>query len=130
VTRSSSKTKQRLRTVLGLAIITVCFLVADFAKRSLGLIIPGSVLGLFLLLGLLGARIVRVEWVEEAAKLLIFILPVCFVTLYVTAGADQELWRRWGLVIAGTLTLSVLLMWVFVGHLAQRLLGSPKASSK
>lgn len=130
MTRSLSKTKQRLRTVLGLAIITVCFLFADFAKRSFGLIIPGSVLGLFLLLGLLGARIVRVEWVEEAAKLLIFILPVCFVTLYVTAGADQELWRRWGLVIAGTLTLSVLLMWVFVGHLAQRLLGPPKASSK
>lgn len=110
------------RTALGLLIITACFLVGDFAKRQLGLILPGSVLGLFLLLGLLGARIVRFAWVEEASRLLIFILPVCFVTLYVTAGAEKALWKEWGLVIAGTLTLTVILLWIFTGLLAQRLL--------
>ncbi|WP_438479978.1 CidA/LrgA family protein [Oleiharenicola lentus] len=111
-----------LRTVLGLAIITAAFLAGDFAKRQFGLILPGSVLGMFVLLILLGARLVRLEWVEDAAKLLIFILPVCFVTLYVRAGADQELWQRWGFVIAGTLIVSVVVLWAFVGRLAQWLL--------
>ena len=111
------------RTALGLAIITACFLAGDFAKRRLGLILPGSVLGLFLLLALLGAKIVRFAWVDEASRLLIFILPTCFVTLYVMAGDQRALWREWGLVIAGTLTLTVVLLWIFTGWLAQRLLG-------
>lgn len=112
------------RTAFGLAIITGCFLAGDFAKQRLGLILPGSVLGLFLLLVLLGARIVRMEWVDDSSRLLIFILPACFVTLYVTAGAERELWREWGVVIASTLTFTLILLWIFTGWLAQRLLGT------
>ncbi len=125
-TNPSAKNRKLLRTIGGLAIITAAFLAGDFAKHAFHLILPGSVLGLFVLLALLGAEIVRLEWVEDAAKLLIFILPVCFVTLYVRAGADHELWKRWGLVIAGTLTVSVMLLWVFVGRLAQWLLNRPE----
>ena len=110
------------RTAFGLLIITACFLVGDFAKRRLGLILPGSVLGLFLLLALLGARLIRFEWVDQASRLLIFVLPTCFVTLYVMAGENRPLWREWGLVIAGTLTTTVILLWIFTGWLAQRLL--------
>jgi holin-like protein len=117
------------RTALGLAIITACFLTGDFAKRRLGLILPGSVLGLFLLLALLGSRIIRFEWVDEASRLLIFILPTCFVTLYVTAGAERELWRDWGVVIASTLTLTLILLWIFTGWLAQRLLRADSVKS-
>ena len=113
----------------GLAIITACFLAGDFIKRRLGLILPGSVLGLFLLLALLGSRIVRFEWVDQASRLLIFILPLCFVTLYVMAGAERALWREWGVVIAGTLTLTVVLLWIFTGWLAQRLLGRRTGNS-
>jgi putative effector of murein hydrolase LrgA (UPF0299 family) len=118
----SGTTASLVRQVIGLAIICACFFAGDFAKRRLGLILPGSVLGLFLLLGLLGAKIVRYEWVDEASRLLIFILPMCFVTLYVVAGNERELWREWGVVIAGTLTLTVGLLWIFAGWLAQRLL--------
>ena len=39
------------------------------------------------------------------------------------AGDQRELWREWGLIIAGTLTLTVVLLWIFTGWLAQRLLG-------
>ena len=110
------------RTALGLAIIIACFLGGDFAKQQFALIMPGSVLGLFLLLGLLGARIVKTEWVEDASRLLIFILPTCFVTLYVMAGNERVLWRDWGVVIASTLTFTLVLLWIFAGWLAQRLL--------
>jgi len=118
------------RTALGLAIITACFLAGDLAKRRLGLILPGSVLGLFLLLALLGSRIVRFAWVDEASRLLIFVLPTCFVTLYVMAGDNRVLWKEWGLVIAGTLTLTVILLWIFTGWLAQRLLRAGNQKSR
>jgi len=110
------------RHAVGFALIAGCFLFADWVKRRLGLIIPGSVLGLFLLLGLLGARIIRLAWVEDAAKFLIAWLPVCFVTLYVGAAADRELWRQWGLTIALTLSFSLVLLWIFIGRFAQWLL--------
>jgi holin-like protein len=112
-------------TVFGLAIIVGCFLLGDLAKRRFGLILPGSVLGLFLLLGLLGAKIVRLEWVETAGKLMLFLLPAFFVPIYVAGTGDRALWREWGWIMAGVLTVSVIVLWVFAGRLAQWLLTKP-----
>jgi holin-like protein len=110
------------RVALGLVIIVGCFLAGDLAQRRGGLIVPGSVLGLFLLLLLLGTRAVRLEWVEDAGRLLLFILPAAFVPIYASAAEDRTLWREWGLVIVGTLTLTVTLLWIFAGRLAQWML--------
>lgn len=113
---------EHARTALGLAIITACFLAGDWVKLRLGLILPGSVLGLFILLMLLLSGLVRLAWVESASRLLIFILPVCFISLYVLAGANRELWREWGVLIAGTLVVTMVMLWIFAGTLAQWLL--------
>lgn len=112
------------RVALGLVLIIGCFLAGDFVKVRFGLIVPGSVLGLFLLLTLLGTRVVPSAWVEDAGRLLLFLLPISFVPIYVGAAEDRALWREWGLVIVGTLTLTVALLWVFTGWLAQRVLGA------
>lgn len=122
-TAPTERWARALRTVLGLAIILGCFLAGDYIKRRFGLIVPGSVLGLFLLLTSLVTRIVRLEWIEEASRLLLFLLPVFFVPIYVNATADRALWREWGLVIGGTLVVTVVLLWIVVGRLAQRFLG-------
>ncbi len=114
--------------MLGLAIIVGCFLLGDLAKRRFGLILPGSILGLFLLLGLLGAKIVRLEWVEAAGKLMLFLLPAFFIPIYVAGTGDRALWREWGWIMAGVLTTSVILLWIFAGRLAQWLLA--KSSRK
>ena len=108
--------------MLGLAIVVGCYLAGEFAKSRLGLIVPGSVLGLFLLLGLLGAGIVRLAWVEDAGRLLLFALPLSFVPIYVGAAEDRALWKEWGLIIGGTLAFTVALLWLFAGWLAQWLL--------
>jgi len=107
------------RLALGLALIIGCALAGEFVKARLALIVPGSVIGLFLLLTLLGTRLVRPDWVEDAGRLLLFLLPISFVPIYVGAADDRALWREWGLVIVGTLTLTVALLWIFTGWLAQ-----------
>ncbi|MBI2517176.1 MAG: CidA/LrgA family protein [Opitutae bacterium] len=127
---SAGKLLRAGRTVLGLAIILGCFLAGEFFKRRFGLIVPGSVLGLFLLLALLITRVVRLDWVEEASRLLLFLLPVFFVPIYVNATEDRVLWREWGVVIAGTLAVTVILLWIFVGRLAQRALGRAAGKEK
>lgn len=116
------------RVAVGLAIITGCFLAGDFVKARGGLIVPGSVLGLILLLTLLGARVVRPAWVVEAGRLLLFLLPISFVPIYVCAAEDRALWREWGVVIVGTLALTVALLWIFTGWLAQRVLRATAGS--
>jgi holin-like protein len=112
------------RVALGLALIIDCYLAGAFVQARFALLIPGSVLGLFLLLTLLGLRMVPAAWVEEAGRLLLFLLPISFVPIYVGAAEDRALWREWGLVIIGTLTLTVALLWIFTGWLAQRVLRS------
>jgi holin-like protein len=109
------------RVALGLAVIVDCYLLGELAKARLGLIVPGSVLGLFLLLLLLGLRVVPLRWVEDASRLLLFVLPVSFVPIYAGAAEDRELWREWGWVILGTLGVTVALLWVFAGKLAEAL---------
>jgi holin-like protein len=93
-------------------------------EAALHLIIPGNVLGLFILLSLLGCRLIPVEWVQGASKWLLFFLPLLFVPIYVAAAADKELWRQWGVLIVLTLVSAVAMMWLLVGHLAQRLFKS------
>jgi len=112
------------RVAVGLAIIISCALAGGFIKTRFALIVPGSVIGLFLLLILLGTRLVRPSWVEDAGRLLLFLLPISFVPIYAGAAEDRALWREWGLVIVGTLTLTVALLWIFTGWLAQWVLGS------
>jgi holin-like protein len=108
-----------VRLALGLAVILDCFFAGEIIKTRCGLIIPASVLGLFLLLGLLGLRIIPLAWVEDASRLLLFLLPAAFVPIYVLAAEDRALWREWGLVIVGTLSFCVVALWFFAGWVAR-----------
>ena len=119
-----SKRKIAADLLRGNSIIIACFYGGSALKAALHLIIPGNVLGLFILLSLLGCRLIPVEWVQGASKWLLFFLPLLFVPIYVAAAADKELWRQWGVLIVLTLVSAVALMWLLVGHLAQRLFKS------
>lgn len=54
-------------------------LLGEALQRLLPLPIPASVWGLVLLFGALCLKLIRVEWVKDAAGFLISILPVLFV---------------------------------------------------
>ena len=105
---------------LGFALITGCLEAGELLKWGLRLILPGNILGLFLLLALLGTRIVPPRRVESAARWLLWLLPLLFIPIFTLALKDHAFWQTQGRVAAGTL-----LLWVFVGHLAQSLLKPP-----
>ena len=109
----------------GAAIIVGCFYAGLGLKAGLGLIIPANVLGLFILLTLLGIKLVPLEWVQLASKWLLFFLPMLFVPIYVGAAADKALWAQWGWLLLTVMVTAVAAMWLLVGHLAQRIF--PKA---
>lgn len=109
----------RWRALPGFAILVGCFLAGQAVKDALGLIVPANIIGLFLLLGLFGAGVVRPRWVEEAAGALLFVLPLLFLPIFVNAAEDRSFWVERGVVYSVAVVAGLLAMWALVGHLAQ-----------
>jgi len=103
-------------------ILSACYLAGNAIKSALGLIIPSGILGLCLLLALLGTGIVRLAWVERAAALFLFLLPLWLLPVFVGVAEDKHFWQREGPLFLGTVMAGLLILWTFVGHLAQLLL--------
>ena len=103
-------------------ILSACYLAGNAIKLALGLIIPSGILGLFLLLALLGTGVVRLAWVEKAAALFLFLLPLWLLPIFVSVAEDKHFWQREGPLFLGTVVVGLLILWTFVGHLAQFLL--------
>ena len=58
-------------------LLTACLEAGELLQKGLHLILPGNILGLFLLLTLLGGRIVPLRWVESAARWLLCCCRCC-----------------------------------------------------
>ncbi|KQR40712.1 CidA/LrgA family protein [Deinococcus sp. Leaf326] len=97
-----------LRFVLGLGLLLAFAALGQALATGLGLPLPGSVLGMALLWGALGAGAVRLHWVAPAADGLLGVLGLLFVPAtagvvdYLSAGAQ---WGLWLLVMASGLLL-------------------------
>lgn len=107
------------RVLTGGIILCGCYLAGTSLKSALGLIIPAGILGLFLLLALLGVRIIRLAWVEDAAAIALWLLPLWLLPAFVSVAEDKTFWRRDGLLFLGTVVLGLVVLWAFVGHVAQ-----------
>ena len=112
----------RWLAVPGFLILVGCLEAGELLKARLGLVLPGNILGLFLLLSLLMLGVVPLRWVENAARLLLWLLPFLFVPIFVPTIRDRELWLVQGRSIAGAVLMGTLLLWAAVGHLSQFLL--------
>lgn len=106
----------------GFAILVVCLLLGDELKVRCALILPGNILGMFILLTLLALGVVPLRWVEEAARCLLWLLPLLFVPIFVLALKDKAFWATRGPVLIAIMFVATLGLWAFAGHLAQWLL--------
>lgn len=106
----------------GFVILVACLEVGEAVKRFLGLILPGNMLGLFLLLALLGTGAVPLRWVEGAARWLLWLLPLLFMPIFVYALHNRDFWLADHGAFAGVVALATCGLWIATGHLAQWLL--------
>lgn len=70
-----------LRILRDFAVLVACTLLGNYVASLLPFAFPGSIIGMLLLFGALVARIVRLEWVEMGAALLVRYMAVLFVPL-------------------------------------------------
>lgn len=89
--------------IRGLAVLLVFQLIGEAVSTSLDLPIPGSVLGMGLLLLALGLGIVRLEWLQAAADLLLSHMALFFVPAGVGVMVHFDLIaREWLPIIVAT----------------------------
>lgn len=105
----------------GSVILGACYWAGLMLKAAGGLLIPAGILGLFILLVLLGSGLVRLAWVESAAALFLFLLPLWLLPVFVGVAEDRNFWRHEGPLFLATVVAGLLILWAFVGHLAQLL---------
>ena len=106
----------------GFASLVLSLLLGEQAKAWLHLPIPGNVLGLFVLLICFHFGVVSPRLIQEASNRLLFVLPALFIPIYVSAIGQGQLWSQLGWVLLPALLIATAALWVFVGHLSQRLL--------
>jgi len=107
--------------VLGGFVIIIAFLFIGEAIRAAGLPIPGNVIGMVLLAVALKIGLVKREWIQAAATLLIRNLSLLFVPAGVGVMAYFNVIERTWLPIAVSVLVSTLFVLVFAGVLEDRL---------
>jgi len=112
-----------MQVLKGLALLLLCQSAGEAAARGLGLPLPGPVLGMLLLLGLLAVPAVR-EPVAEAADALLQHLSLLFVPVGVGVITHVAVVAEYGLRIGIVLLLSTLVGLVVTAGLLQALLRS------
>ena len=88
--------------MFGFAILVACLKAGEWLQHAFGLILPGNILGLFLLLALLGTGIVPPRWVESSARLLLWLLPFLFMPIFILAMSNRTFWAVQGRALAGS----------------------------
>ena len=114
-----------IELLLGFSVLVLALLAGEQVKMWLHLPVPGNVLGLFFLLLCFRLRLLPPQLIEKAANQVLYVLPSLFIPIYVSAIGQGQLWSQMSWILVPMLLLVTAGLWIFVGHLAQKLLRQP-----
>ena len=114
-----------IELLLGFSVLVLGLLAGEQVKMWLHLPVPGNVLGLFFLLLSFQLRLLPRQLIEKAANQVLYVLPSLFIPIYVSAIGQGQLWSQMSWILVPMLLLVTAGLWIFVGHLAQKLLRQP-----
>ena len=120
--------KRNWQTLPGFVILAAAFRVGQWLQTSLHLIVPGNILGMFLLLGLLLSGVLPIRWVESAAAAMLWLLPLLFLPIFAVSVQNPDFWSRHGPRFFAAILLGVVALWALVGRAAQYFLQKADAS--
>ena len=114
-----------IELLFGFSVLVLALLSGEQVKMWLHLPVPGNVLGLFFLLLSFRLRLLPPQLIEKAANQVLYVLPSLFIPIYVSAIGQGQLWSQMSWILVPMLFLVTAGLWIFVGHLAQKLLRQP-----
>lgn len=111
--------KQLLHLSRGWLIILACLYGCKWLVAQLQLPIPGAILAMLLLCGLLLTRVVKESWIKPAANPLLHWMGLFFVPAGVGVVDHLALLQSEGVAFLASAAISTLLILLFTGHLYQ-----------
>jgi len=105
------------RLVAGFLII-VAFQFLGIGLHRLGVPLPGSVLGLLLFTSALAMELIKLEWVEHTATLLVRHMTLLFIPLMAGLPAMSAELRKNGVALLASMVVSLLAVLLTTGGLA------------
>jgi holin-like protein len=109
------------KVIFQIGILIGLFYIGSFLKDFLHIPLPGSIIGLLLLLILLFLKIVPVHWIQDGANTLITLLPLLLVPVTVSVMKVPSLFSGKGLILFGIIMVSTILTMISVGWTSQLL---------
>jgi holin-like protein len=112
---------ETLKALGQLAILWVIYAASTWLAKATGLPIPGNVLGVLILFGLLCLGVIKLEQVQLAADFLLKHLVFFFAAVAVGLMEWGGVFYDYGLILFVAIVLSAVLPLLAVGLLAQRM---------
>ena len=113
------KPRKLLIITLQLALLALINRAGYLLAHQLFFRLPGNLVGMLLLFSLLSTRLVRLEWIQEAASILTRHLAFFFIPIAVGLIAFKEVFLQHGLAILVTLIVSAAAGILLCGFIAQ-----------
>lgn len=116
-----AKLKTIIITIMQIALLFLISIAMDWIADLLHLPIPGSILGIFVLFALLKSNIIKLNWIEQGANLLLGELLLFFVPAAVAIIQYIPLMESVGLRILTVVACSTFVVMTSSGLLASRI---------
>lgn len=107
------------KAIFQIGILCGLFYIGSFLKELLHIPLPGSIIGLLLLLILLILKIIPVHWIQDGAGILITFLPLLLVPATVSIMNEPSLFSSKGVVLFGIIIVSTIITMISVGWCSQ-----------
>ncbi|WP_085522824.1 CidA/LrgA family protein [Tuberibacillus sp. Marseille-P3662] len=108
-----------LKIVAQIAVLYMFYFIGEGLQHLLHLPIPGSIIGLFLLLTALIFKLCPVRWIESGADFLLSYLPLLFVPATVGVMNYFGLFAGKGIVLLLIVVISTIIVMIVAGHTSQ-----------
>jgi len=99
-----------IKIIVQIGILSCIYLVGNFIQQTLGLFIPGSVIGMILLFILLMTNVIHVKWIEAGSAFLNKYLAILFVPATVGIVNYLHLFAGKGFLLFVVVMLSTILV--------------------
>ena len=109
-----------LKIVFQIVMLYVLYRIGEWIADAFNLIIPGSVIGMVLLIILLFTRLLKVEWIEEGAGFMVKHLPFFFIPAFIGLMVYYKIFAGKGFLLLIIVIFSTVLVMVVSGLIGER----------
>lgn len=107
------------KIIIHIAILYCIYLIGNWIQATLGLFVPGSVIGMVILFILLSTNLIKLSWVEDGARFIIDNLALFFVPATVGVMNYFDLFAGKGFLLVVIVLFSTLLVMASSGITSQ-----------